>query len=609
MDALTALLAGVLNQLRPLFADICPGGWAWATSMVGIGVGLLPTVGTMGVAIWRKRIGSRYRLLGRTGLVSVGVLTAGLLPLIAFIAIGNVFATAAAGERVPGLSRAAMRDMGSSVCLVGAQDDYLGRGTVAAAFDPMQPIRFGTAVLLLAALPLFTALLVAAQARLALRRGPSWPARFFWLPVLALAVFTADAPAGATQHLWLGVAAGALLGIVLTALVGAPSREVVRRSLAPPPTSRAPAPVGQPIHTRPGAGGAARIADRLAERFARRVPEPVVELPHRAAGAPPGSAAFLAATPGPMPGATPPPPLRAHPPTLVQRVAGAPVGGARFRLIRRLGAGGFGRVWLAHDARSGQTVALKAAHAPDADTEQRIRREAAALALVRHPNCIRIFDLVHASSDPGLDGLEGLVIVMEYVDGSSLSQLVHERGVLDDVSAARVWSGVAGALHAAHQRGVLHRDVKPANVIVDPDGRAHLIDFGIARRSGDVTLTATGFVLGTPDFLAPEVAGGGPATPASDSWQLAATLSFALTGHPPRGSHADAVSGLRAAASGAKLTHLPRRSAHLPLLKAALRSEPSRRPDLPSAQRSLDEWLRRTGVPVHGPVTTGLIHR
>jgi serine/threonine protein kinase len=104
-----------------------------------------------------------------------------------------------------------------------------------------------------------------------------------------------------------------------------------------------------------------------------------------------------------------------------------------------------------------------------------------------------------------------------------------------------------------------------------------------------------GFVLGTPDYLAPEVACGERATPASDSWQLAATISYALTGHPPRGVHADAVSGLRAAASGAPLSHLPPRSAHLPLLRAALDTDPRRRPALRAVQSTLDEWLRRTG--------------
>lgn len=294
----------------------------------------------------------------------------------------------------------------------------------------------------------------------------------------------------------------------------------------------------------------------------------------------------------------------------------APVGPAsrgnrapRFRLIRPIGSGGFARVWVAQDAKLGHVVALKSAHARDAETEERIRREAAALAAVRHPLCVRVYDLVHAGSDPGLGQLDGLVLVMQYVEGVSLGTLVQERGPVDDVAAARIWSGAAGALEAAHQRGVLHRDLKPGNIIIDPGGHPYLIDFGIARRTGDSTLTQTGFVLGTPDYLAPEVAAGGKATPASDIWQLAATVSFSLTGYPPRGGHADAISGLRAAASGAKLSHLPRRTAHLSLLKQSLRNEPGRRPGLRATGQALDEWLRKTGVVVDGPVSAGAPRR
>jgi serine/threonine protein kinase len=286
--------------------------------------------------------------------------------------------------------------------------------------------------------------------------------------------------------------------------------------------------------------------------------------------------------------------------------AGARPGGpARFHLVRRLGSGGFGRVWLAHDARLGHTVALKAAHVHDAETEERIRREARALASVRHPYCVQIHDLVPADSDPGLAELDGMVIVMEYVRGESLGELVRARGTLDDVAAARVWSSIAGALHAAHEQGVLHRDVKPGNIVFDGDGQAHLIDFGIARRTGDATLTATGFVLGTPDFLPPEVAAGNRATAQADSWQLAATIGFALCGQPPRGDHPDAVSGLRAAALGGPPTHLPRRSAHLALLNAALGDDPAHRPPLPAVQRALDDWLRSVGARPGGSVTAG----
>ena len=142
----------------------------------------------------------------------------------------------------------------------------------------------------------------------------------------------------------------------------------------------------------------------------------------------------------------------------------------------------------------------------------------------------------------------------------------------------------------------MHRDVKPGNIVLDRAGVAHLIDFGIARRTGDSTMTIAGFVLGTPDFLAPEVARGERATPASDSWQLAATISFALTGHPPRGGHQDAISGLRAAATGAPLSHLPAHSAHTALLRAALDNDPARRPPLHVATRALEDWLVRVGA-------------
>jgi serine/threonine protein kinase len=282
---------------------------------------------------------------------------------------------------------------------------------------------------------------------------------------------------------------------------------------------------------------------------------------------------------------------------------GGQAGAPRFRVVRRLGSGGFGRVWLAHDARLGHQVALKAAHAPDAETEQRIQREARALATIRHPNCVRIYDLLPASSDPGLAELDGLVIVMEYVDGEPLGGLVRGNGVLDDIAAARVWSSVGGALDAAHGHGVMHRDVKPGNIVLDRAGIAHLIDFGIARSSSDSTMTIAGFVLGTPDFLAPEVARGERATPASDSWQLAATISYALTGQPPRGSHGDAMSGLRAAATGASLSHLPGHSAHTALLRAALHNDPAQRPPLHVAARALDDWLVRVGASPDGPVT------
>ena len=496
---------------------------------------------------------------------AIGVVFAGLAPLLVFTATGRIFTAAAAGNAVPGLARTGLR---SEACfaVLGSQADYLGRGTVGQSFMGTSPLRLGVGLVGLGLVPVIVATLTFVQARIALRRGPRWPAAFFWLSTLGVALLTMAVPAFTAAHLWLGAGLGALLGMLAPLAVGPPPWAVV--------------------------GGKAGKAGKAPARQERDQP---VRTPPRAP-----TPTRVAPTPAPVP-----PPPRAHRPTLVAPSPAAPslaapMRGPRFRPIRRLGSGGFGRVWLAHDNKLGHVVALKAAHAPDAETEKRLEREARALAAVRHPNCVRIYDLVPASSDPGLSELDGMVIVMGYVEGMSLGDLVRDRGVLDDIAAARVWINLAGALDDAHSRGVMHRDVKPGNVVVDPHGVAHLIDFGIARKSGDATMTQTGFVLGTPDFLAPEIACGERASPASDAWQLAATISHALTGHPPRGGHADAVSGLRAAATGAPLTHLPRRTAHLALLRAAMDNDPARRPPLRDVQRALEEWLRRTATPARG---------
>lgn len=562
MDGLAALFAGLLTTLRGLVsADACLGAWPWAVTLLGVAVGLLPTAGVLVVAVLRRRVGSRYGFGESAVLISAGIISAGLLPLAVFTGSGEVFSSVAKGAPISGIDAAAVKELGARTCIGGTQSKYLGSSTVSAAFNIDEPLQFGAAILLLGLVPLLVSAFVWGQARLVLRRGPAWPAKFFWIPVIALAVLTAGVPRGTAAHLWIGAAPGAFLGIFVALLAGAPSREAVRRSRATPVPARAPA--GPPPEPRP-------------QRQERQHPQ---ERQHDA----------------PTTRQASPPARRPAPPTRVAP-APAPAGGPpRFELIRRLGSGGFGRVWLAHDARIGQVIALKAAHAPDAETEERIRREAQALAAVRHPNCVRIYDLVPARSDPGLAELDGMVIVMGYVDGVSLGDMVRTRGLLDDVGAARVWMNLAGALDAAHQQGVMHRDVKPGNIVVDNAGAAHLIDFGIARKSGDSTMTQAGFVLGTPDYLAPEVACGERATPASDAWQLAATVSFALSGHPPRGGHDDAISGLRAAASGAPLSHLPKQTAHLALLQAAMDNDPARRPPLRVVQSALEDWLRRAG--------------
>lgn len=598
MDALSALVADLLMWLRAVVApEFCPGEWAWAATLLGVAMGLVPALGAL-VGAWSRR----------SGVAAVaGLVAAGLVPLLVITATGQAFTEAARAGRSAGLP-----GLRASRCFDVSQADYLTGTTVGEAFDTSRPLLLTAAVFAFGLFPLLVAVFVALTCRMALRGAPRWPGRLFWVPILVLPGLTAAAPAGSSGHLWLGATAGALAGIPVVLAVRPSGRSAASRARGAPPAGGArpgpprpvpqliPQPTGQPTGnpfrpaspspTPPQRLAAAAAAFRarsgpaaraLAERFAARQPVPPLVLPPERLASPT------------------PPPGGPRPPTLVlPEQRGAP---ARFQVISRLGAGGFGRVWLAHDNRLGHTVALKAALVPDAETEERIRREARALATVRHENCVHIHDLVHAGSDPGLVGLSGLVIVMEYVDGASLLELAQDsRSLLDDIRAARIWAGLADGLDTAHRHGVLHRDVKPANVVLDAAGVAHLIDFGIARRAGDSTLTLAGFVLGTPDFLAPEVAGGGAATPASDAWQLAATISFAMTGYPPRGEFPDAVSGLRAAAVGAPVTHLPARSAHTALLQAALAADPAARPSLAQTHAALVTWLRHTGTPLTG---------
>jgi hypothetical protein len=202
----------------------------------------------------------------------------------------------------------------------------------------------------------------------------------------------------------------------------------------------------------------------------------------------------------------------------------------RYSLDREIGRGGTGAVWLGHDRLLGRQVALKRLGLlPGAEeTDQtRAEREAHLSARLNHPHVVAVFDVVddHMSGDQWL--------VMEYVDGGTLSRLVHERGALAPEAAAPLLRQVADALIAAHAAGITHRDVKPSNILVDDRGRAKLTDFGIARAQGDPSLTQTGVMTGSPAYLAPEVASGGRGDAASDVWSLGATAFHVLSGRPP----------------------------------------------------------------------------
>jgi serine/threonine protein kinase len=200
----------------------------------------------------------------------------------------------------------------------------------------------------------------------------------------------------------------------------------------------------------------------------------------------------------------------------------------RYSLSTEIGRGGMGVVWRGQDEVLGRDVALKriglapGGSSPDL---QRAEREARLAATLHHPHVVSVFDLA-------VDGDEHW-LVMEYVESRNLAQIVKEKGPLPVDTAARLLAQVADALAAAHELGIVHRDVKPSNILVTPSGDAKITDFGIARAKADATLTQTGMVTGSPAYLAPEVASGEQASSASDVWLLGATLFHALAGHPP----------------------------------------------------------------------------
>lgn len=199
-----------------------------------------------------------------------------------------------------------------------------------------------------------------------------------------------------------------------------------------------------------------------------------------------------------------------------------------YRLLERLGVGGWAEVWRAVDERSGETVAVKRLHrhvARDPAARARLRREAEALTAIRHPGIVRVRELVDVGDDAAL--------VLDHVDGEPLSEVLA-RGGLRRHEAIRLVRQVAEALAAAHAAGIVHRDVKPANVLVDAAGDARLIDFGIARAIGaEGLVTGVGSVVGTLRYLPPEVLRGEPATPASDVWALGAVAYELIERHPP----------------------------------------------------------------------------
>src|SRR3954452_3653819 len=209
----------------------------------------------------------------------------------------------------------------------------------------------------------------------------------------------------------------------------------------------------------------------------------------------------------------------------------------RYRLDRRIGRGGMGSVWAAHDEILGRDVAIKeVVPPPDLTAEQRtmIRertlREARAAARIAHPSAVTVYDVVEEDGRP--------YIVMQLLAPHTLADVLAHDGPLPPERVARIGLDLVDALDAAHRAGVLHRDVKPANVLLPPDGRAVLTDFGIASVEDDPTLTTTGMLVGSPAYMPPERARGERPTPASDLWSLGATPFAAGARRSPAGGGA-----------------------------------------------------------------------
>ncbi|MFF5260915.1 protein kinase [Actinomadura viridis] len=280
--------------------------------------------------------------------------------------------------------------------------------------------------------------------------------------------------------------------------------------------------------------------------------------------------------------------------------------GGRYRLLEPLGSGGFGQVWEARDEALGVTVAVKGIWLPpgtEAERGQRLaraEREARNAARLRdHPNIVTVHDVVIEDGVPW--------IVMRRVPGRSLEQRLRENGPLPVEEAAMVAAGLLNALGAAHAAGILHRDVKPANVMLAGNGDALLTDFGIAVHQADTAITATGLIIGSAEYLAPERADGADGNTASDLFSLGVTLYHAVEGLSP--FRRDTPSGtLRAV-----MMHQPpppQRAGRLtPLITALMHKDPAARPTVPQALHMIGAppALTRTLPPPARPKRIALI--
>ncbi|MDX3641499.1 serine/threonine-protein kinase, partial [Streptomyces sp. MB09-02B] len=271
----------------------------------------------------------------------------------------------------------------------------------------------------------------------------------------------------------------------------------------------------------------------------------------------------------------------------------------RYRLLTPLGEGGMGTVWRARDEVLHREVAVKEVRAPGgiavSDVERmyaRLEREAWAAARVANRNVVTVYDVAMEDGRPW--------IVMELVRGLSLADLLDGEGPLSPQRAAQIGAEVLSALRAAHEAGVLHRDVKPANVLISNDNRVVLTDFGIATVEGSSALTMTGEVIGSPEFLAPERALGRAFGPESDLWSLGVLLYAAVEGNSPFRQNTP-LSTLRAVVD--EELPPPHRAGPLaPVIEGLLRKDPAER--IPAEQAERDLRIIGAGGTPHADATT-----
>lgn len=271
----------------------------------------------------------------------------------------------------------------------------------------------------------------------------------------------------------------------------------------------------------------------------------------------------------------------------------------RYRIVRRIGIGAMGAVWQAHDEVLARTVAVKqlllqpGLEQHDAeDARQRTMREGRIAARLHHPNAITVFDVV-------TDEFGQPCLIMEYLPSTSLAQVLQEQGTLQPTEVARIGAQIAAALKEAHAVGIVHRDIKPGNILLGGNGIVKITDFGISHATDDVTVTKTGMIAGTPAYLAPEIAIGGEPGSEADVFSLGSTLYAACEGQPPFGLSENTLSLLHKVAAGQ--IEPPRQSRPLAsVLAVLLHPDVHHRPTVEECEELLAA-VARGETPLGGP--------